>query len=342
MKIRYKTLRIRVKRPFAISRDVTIEKETVIVEIEHDGTVGYGEAIPYPYYGDHIGAVKGFIELAIPVIESEFSDPFDIRAIENKLHELAGRNYPGKAGIINALYDLIGKKLGIPVWKLIGVHKTPIRTSYTIGLGEIDEMVRDLCDHPDFQVYKIKLGTDRDYEIIKAIREATDKPIRVDANAAWQPREALRKIEFMAELGGVEFVEQPLAPTDYEGLKFLKERSPLPIVVDESVLTSHDIPRLIGLTDGINIKLAKSGGILEALRMIEIARAHNLQIMLGCMVETGLGVAAAAQVAPLVDFVDLDGNILLAEDPFEGLPVENGFIHLSDEPGLGVRPGAGY
>ncbi len=342
MKIGFKTVKIRVKRPFAISRDVTIEKETVIVEIEHDGIVGYGEAIPYPYYGDHIEAVKGFLKIAIPLIESNFEDPFEIRAIEAKLHDIAGRNYPAKSGIVNALFDLMGKKLGVPVWKLIGVSKKPIKTSYTIGLGTIDEMIDDLMKHPEYQVYKIKLGTDRDFEIIKAIREATDRPLRVDANAAWRPREALRKIQFMAELGGIEFVEQPLPPTDYEGLKFLKERSPLPIVVDESVLIAYDIPRLLDVTDGINIKLAKSGGIAEALRMIEIARAHNLSVMLGCMVETGLGVAAAAQIAPLVDFVDLDGNILLAEDPFEGLTVKDGFIHLSDEPGLGVKPGPLY
>ncbi len=336
MKISYEVLHIRVRRPFAISRDVTIEKDTVIVHIEHDGVEGFGEAIPYPYYGDHIEAVKGFLDMAIPIIEKEFHDPFQIRSLESRLHEIAGRNFPAKAGIINALYDLIGKLLNVPVWKLLGIKNEPIKTSYTIGLGEIDDMIEDLCDHPDFEVYKIKLGRPNDYEILKAMRKATNKPIRVDANAAWTPKEALKKIEFMAELGGIEFVEQPLPPTDVEGLKYLKERSPLPIVVDESVLTSSDIRGLIGYIDGINIKLAKSGGITEALRMIDVARVHNLQVMLGCMVETGLGVAAAAQIAPLVDYVDLDGNILLAEDPFDGLPVEKGYIKLVDAPGLGV------
>ncbi len=338
MRIDYDVLHIRVKRPFAISRDVTIEKDTVIVWIEHDGLVGFGEAIPYPYYGDHIEAVKGFLDIAIPIIQSEFVDPFDTRRIETRLHEIAGRNFPAKAGIMDALYDLIGKMLNIPVWKLIGVPSEPIKTSYTIGLGEIDEMIDDMQNHCDFEVFKIKLGRPNDYDIIKAMRDATNKPIRVDANAAWDAKEALKKIEFMAELGGFEFVEQPLHPNDFQGLKFLKERSPLPIVVDESVLTSADIPRLLGYTDGINIKLAKSGGIPEAIRMIEIARAHNLKVMLGCMVETGLGVAAAAQIAPLVDYVDLDGNILLAEDPFVGLPVKDGYIHLTDKPGLGVEP----
>jgi L-alanine-DL-glutamate epimerase-like enolase superfamily enzyme len=195
--------------------------------------------------------------------------------------------------------------------------------------------VQDAAEYP---VLKIKLGTDRDADIVRAVRRAApDKTLRADANAAWTPKHALRMIDVLAE-HGVEFVEQPVPAHDLEGLRYVRERSTLPVIADESCVTAADIPRLIGAVDGINIKLSKCGGLREALRMIAAARAHGLLVMAGCMVETSLGVTAAAHFAPLLDFADLDGAALLRDDPYSGATIHGGVIRLPDGPGLGVTP----
>ncbi len=336
MNLRFWYLKLRPKRPFRISRETTYEKTTVLVGLEEDGLWGLGEAVPYPFYGDTLDAVVGFLKAAQNVLKN-FSS-FELHNVEKELHRLAGRNFSAKDGIMDAMFDLLGKRIGQPVWRMLGIPKQPVPTSYTIGIGSLDEMVADLEEHPNFQVYKVKLGTDKDLEIVKELAKRTDRPLRIDANAAWTPKEALRKIQFFADLGKIELVEQPLPPDDIDGLKFLKERSPLPIFVDESVMTSKDVVRVADAVDGINIKLPKSGGLLEAFRMIHVARAHGLKIMIGCMLQSSLGIAAAAQIAPLVDYVDLDGSLLLEADPCVGLEVdENGFIHLSEKPGLGIE-----
>jgi L-alanine-DL-glutamate epimerase-like enolase superfamily enzyme len=232
----------------------------------------------------------------------------------------------------------MGKKLGVPVYALLGLD--PSRspwTSFTIGLDEPAVIRAKLREAAEYPILKIKVGTERDEEVLSIVRdEAPDVRLRVDANTAWRPRQAVERIEALEKFE-IEFVEQPVAAHDIDGLRFVRERSPLPIIADESCMTSSDIPRLAGAVDGINIKLAKCGGIAEALRVIHTARAHNLQIMLGCMVETSLGIAAAAQLAPLVDYTDLDGAALLADDPFSGISIARGRIHLSAEPGLGVK-----
>jgi L-alanine-DL-glutamate epimerase-like enolase superfamily enzyme len=189
----------------------------------------------------------------------------------------------------------------------------------------------------DFLVYKVKVGVENDVEMVKAVREVTDAKIRVDANAGWNTEEALDKIQQLKEYE-IEFVEQPIDPKDKAGLKRIKEKSELPIIIDEQLMTSKDIPDFVGLCDGINIKLAKCGGIREALRMIHVARAHGLKVMLGCMIESSVGIAAAAHLGSLADFLDLDGNLLINNDPYEGLKLDEGKIYLSDLPGLGVVP----
>ena len=187
-----------------------------------------------------------------------------------------------------------------------------------------------------YPLLKVKLGTDRDLELIRALREVTDKPIYVDANTAWTPKEAVRMIRELAPYG-VELIEQPTKPDDLEGLKFVREHSELPIFADESVKRAADIPSLVGCVDGINIKLVKCGGLLEAMRIIHIARAHGLQVMIGCMIESSLGITAAAHLTPLVDYADLDGHLLVANDPYRGVTLEKGKLILPNLPGIGVR-----
>jgi L-alanine-DL-glutamate epimerase-like enolase superfamily enzyme len=235
------------------------------------------------------------------------------------------------------LYDLAGQRLGVPVYRLLGLNpaRTPL-TSFTIGIDTPEEMARGAREAGrQYPILKIKVGTPRDLENVRAIRDATDATLRVDANAGWTPKAAVQHIAALADYG-VELVEQPVAAGDLEGLRFVRERSPLPIFADESCVTVDDVPRLAGVVDGINIKLAKCGGLRNALRMIATARAHHLRVMLGCMVSSSLAITAAAHLSPLVDYADLDGGLLLAADPFAGVRVEAGKLILPDAPGLGV------
>jgi len=329
LKYNFKRYHLILKTPFTISRGTTIEKDVYIVNIGE----GVGEAVPTPYYGDTTGAIEFFLERVSPDL---FQDPFSLEEIHDRLEKISGKTRAAKAAIDIALYDHIGKVLGLPLYKLLGIPKKPIVTSYTISIDTPENIKKQILQNPEFQVYKIKVGTDYDRDIIKAVREVTDKPIRVDANAAWDRRYALQMIEFLAD-HNVEFVEQPLPPWDLNGLKFLYERSPIPIIVDESSIVSTDIPKLVGRVDGINIKIQKCGGIREALKMIHTARSFNMKVMLGCMVETSVGITAALHIAPLVDYVDLDGNLLLAEDPFEGGILIDGKWQIPDLPGIGVK-----
>jgi L-alanine-DL-glutamate epimerase-like enolase superfamily enzyme len=238
-----------------------------------------------------------------------------------------------------ALYDLLGKRLGAPVYQLLGLNpeRTPL-TSFTIGIDEPAAMARKAAEAAkQYPILKIKVGTGHDSEIVRAIREATDATLRVDANAAWTPKEAIRVIREL-EPYNIEFVEQPLHPADLDGLRFVREHVNLPIIADESCVSESDIPRLVGAVDGINIKLMKCGGIHHALRMIHTARAHHLKVMLGCMIESSLAITAAAHLSPLVDYADLDGHLLVSDDPYEGVRVEQGKLILPERAGLGVRP----
>src|SRR5712692_235056 len=251
--------------------------------------------------------------------------------------QLVPKNGAARAALSAALHDLVGKQLGQPVWRLWGLDpaRAP-RSSFTIGLDTPEKMRQKVFEASSYPILKIKLGTDRDEVILKTVRDATDKPLRVDANAGWTRERALQMLPLLKEQG-VEFVEQPLPPDDLEGLAALRRRGILPVVVDESCIVASDIPRLSGVVDGINIKLAKCGSLREALRMIATARAHGMLVMVGCMIETSLGITAAAHFTPLVDAADLDGAALSANDPFVGATIEGGQIRLPTGPGLGVR-----
>lgn len=330
------TLDLTLTTPFRISRSVQTLAHNVQTRIDVDGVEGIGEAAPSGFYGERRESV--FMALS-DFGEHIEADPSLIEDIVASMDRRLRGNAAAKASVDMALYDLMGKRLGAPVYQLLGLNpeRTPV-TSFTIGIDEPAEMARKAAEAAKiYPVLKIKVGTDHDLDIVRAIREATDATLRVDANAAWTPKQAIRVIREL-EPYNIEFVEQPLPPTDIEGLRFVREHVALPIIADESCVTETDIPGLVGAVDGINIKLMKCGGIHHALRMIHTARAHHLKVMLGCMVESSLSITAAAHISPLVDYADLDGNLLVSDDPFEGVRVEQGKLILPERAGLGVRP----
>ena len=337
MKFTWETFTIKAKHPFKISRAVKQSVERVWVRVAADGLEGWGEAAPSRYYGETAGTVVAALERMRPVIEGA-DDPGKLETLERELRGAIGHNGSAHAAVSAALHDLVGKSVGLPLWKLWGLDpsEAPL-SSFTIGLDEPDVVRQKVIEAAEYPILKVKLGTDRDEEILSTICEAAspETVLRVDANAAWTARQAVERIEMLADYG-VEFVEQPLDPTDREGFRFLHPRSALPIIADESCIDSAGVPGLVGLVDGINIKLSKCGGPREALRMIHSARSSGLLVMMGCMLESSLGIAPAAHLASLLDYADLDGSALLAEDPFVGPGLVGAAIQVGDAPGLGV------
>lgn len=336
MKISWQRFEIKPTHPFKISRSVQERVQRVWVRIEADGVEGWGEADPSPYYGETADTVTGALERMRPVIEA-VPEPECLERLERDLRAAIGHNGSAHAAVSAALYDLIGKRAGLPLWKLWGLDPgdAPL-SSFTIGLDEPEVLRKKVEEAAAYPILKVKLGTDRDEEILRTIRDAAgDRIVRVDANAGWTAREAVGRIAMLADYG-VEFVEQPLPPADRDGYRFLHGRSVLPIILDESCVDSRDVPGLVSLADGINIKLSKCGGPREAIRMIHTARSCGLLVMMGCMLESSLGIAPAAHLSPLLDYADLDGAALLSSDPFCGPGLDGATIRLGDAPGLGV------
>ena len=338
MQLTHEILTLRTRHPFVIARGGASEWRTVRVTVtDADGAQGSGEAAPSRFYGETPETVISALERLAPVLER--ADPWSLEAIEAEMQRAIRFNGSAKSAVSAALHDLAAKRLGVPLYRLWGLDPaaTP-RSSFTIAIAEEGELRRRVAEAAEYPILKVKLGSDRDEEIIRTVRDAAPgKTLRVDANAAWTPKHALRMIGLLAELG-VEFVEQPLPPHDVEGLRFVRERSALPVIADESCIVATDVPKLAGAVDGINIKLSKCGGLREALRMIAAARAHGMLVMAGCMIESSLGITAAAHFAPLLDCADLDGAALLADDPSDGATIAGGVIRLPDRPGLGVVP----
>ncbi len=337
MRPRAEPLDLQLQRPFRISRGVQHYAHSLLVEITSGELTGIGEAAPDG--GGYYGETRETMLAALDRLADHLpDDPLLLEdAAEGLDRALHHGNGALKSAVDMALYDLAGKRLGVPVYRLLGLNpaRAPL-TSFTIGIDSPDEMARGAREAgKQYPILKIKVGTPRDLDNVRAIRDATDATLRVDANAGWTPKEAVRQIAALAEYG-IELVEQPVAAADLEGLRFVRERPPLPIFADESCVTVEDVPGLAGAVDGINIKLAKCGGLRNALRMIATARAHHLRVMLGWMVGRSLAITAAAHLSPLVDYADLDGGLLLAADPFIGVRVEDGKLILPDTPGLGV------
>ena len=338
MKLEHEIVTLRTKNPFVIARGGSSEYPVVRVTLTApDGATGWGEAAPSKFYGETANTVVDVLPLLGHALEG--ADGWSLEALEHALAKAIRFNGAARAAVCAALHDMMGKRLGVPVYRLWGLDPaaSPL-TSFTIGIAPDEKTLRQrVTDAAQYPVLKIKLGTSWDERIVRLVREMEPKKVlRVDANAAWTPKSALRIIPLLQELG-VEFVEQPLPPEDLEGMRFVREHSSLPIVADESCLVSADIPKLAGVVDGINIKLAKCGGLREALRMIATARAHGMLVMAGCMIESSLGITAAAHFAPLLDCVDLDGAALVANDPYVGATIDGGVIRLPEGPGLGVE-----
>jgi L-Ala-D/L-Glu epimerase len=317
---------------FVISRGSQQTADVVHVEIEHGGESGFGEAAPTTHYDESAESALAFLE----ELEDFGDDPFALDAIEAQLAERPGE-MAAKSAVDAALHDLCGKLTGLPVWRFLGLRRQGPPTSWTVWLGDPDDMARRAAAVGDrFRRLKLKLGgrDGLDVERVRAVRGVTGVPLQVDVNEYWSLDEALEALPQLAELG-VEYCEQPLPAADPDG-PALKSRSPIPIYVDEDCHTLADVAACAELAHGINIKLAKSGGIREGIRMAHAARALDLHVMLGCMLESGLGIAAGAQMASLCDHVDLDGNLLLREDPWPGVEFTDGVQLPSESPGLGV------
>ena len=338
MKLSHEIIALHTKHPFIIARGGSSEYRVVRVTVtDDDGRTGWGEAAPSKHYGETADTVASVMPVLAPLLRD--ADGWSLEALERAMAKAIRFNASARAAVSAALHDLAGKRLGVPLHRLWGLDPADSPpTSFTIAIAPdeatLRERVREATGYP---VLKIKLGTSWDERIVRIIREMEPgKALRVDANAAWTPKHALAMIPILAELG-VEFVEQPLPAHDVEGMRFVRDRSSLPIIADESCLVATDIPRLAGAVDGINIKLAKCGGLREALRMIATARAHDMSVMCGCMVESSLGITAAAQLAPLLDYADLDGAELVENDPYVGARIEGGVVVLPLGPGLGVE-----
>ena len=334
-KLSVKVMDLKLQYAWGLSRGTWTTRRNAFVRIERDGVAGMGEAAPIARYDESAEGAAAFFEKARPVLER---DLWEYAVRWNELEALAPTEHAAKAALDMALLDWVGKKLAVPVWKLLGLNKNgALKTTYSIGIDEVPVMQQKVRAYPDFGVYKIKVGTKDDRKIIEGIRAVTTKPLRVDANEGWKTKEeALENINWMAGMG-VEYVEQPMPAALLQDYGWLKERSKLPLYADESLMKASDIPRIAPCFDGLNIKLMKCGGIQEAVRMVAMARALGLKLMIGCMVETSLAISAAAAITPLFDHADLDGNLLSATDPFKGVKTVKDQLVLNDRPGLGVE-----
>lgn len=349
MRLRFCPYPLQLSHTFTVAGCSRSETPDVLVTIEHDGFAGFGEASMPPYLGESIESVCRFLQM---VDLTPFSDPFRTDELLSYIDRLAPGNCAAKAAIDIALHDLQGRLLGQPLYRLWGL--SPERctyTTYTIGIDTPEVVRRKVLEvEGRFGRLKVKVGVPGDRQLIQTIREVSDLPLTVDANQGWsQPdasaaqrmadrEHALEEICWLHD-HGVIMVEQPLAKDRLDDLAWLTERSPLPVIADESVQRLSDVQRLCGCVSGINIKLMKCTGLAEARRMITVARSLGMQVMLGCMTETSCAVTAAAQLAPMADYLDLDGNLLIANDPFTGgMQVRQGKVTLGSAPGLGIQP----
>jgi L-Ala-D/L-Glu epimerase len=335
VELRTATASLALAESFGISRGSRTTQSVVQLELEHDGIVGRGEASPVYYRGESIDSAADFLTTAAPPLVGD--DPFALEAIEERLEDVDGEA-AGKAALDAALHDWIGKRLGVPLWRLLGLSPEAPPSSYTIGIDSLDGTRDRARGAREFRALKIKVGSAEDLARLEAVREVSDAPLRVDANEGWTLESARELMPELIRLG-VEFVEQPFPAGDLDSFQALRELSPrLPVIVDEGCHDLRDVAPVAAYADAINVKLAKSGGVREAVRMIHAARALGLRVMLGCMIESQLGVAPAAAIASLADWVDLDGHLLLADEPFTGLRFEDGRVLPGMDPGLGVAP----
>jgi L-alanine-DL-glutamate epimerase-like enolase superfamily enzyme len=334
LKLSYHPYTLKLKHTFTVSSYSRNETPVVLTEIEYDGKVGYGEASLPQYLGE---TQESVMDLLSRIDFKTFIDPLDIESILNYVDNIEDGNNAAKASVDIALHDLIGKLLGMPLYKYFGLAEpTHACTSYTIGIDSKEIIKAKIDEAKDFKYLKIKLGTDNDVAIIETIRAVTNKPLYIDVNQGWKDRqEALEMIEWLVEKNVI-LIEQPLPKENIDDIAWLNENSPLPIIADESVKRLKDIDKVKGIFSGINIKLMKSTGLREALLMMSKAREFGLKVMLGCMTETSCAVSAAVHLSSSADWIDLDGPLLISDDLFDGISYINGEIKLNKLPGIGL------
>ena len=336
LNLSYKPYELTLRHAFNLAKSSRTTTPDVLVQLEYDGIIGYGEASMPPYLGESIKSVCEFLS---KVDLSQFSDPFRMEEILEYVDNIAPDNRAAKASIDIALHDLLGKIMGQPWYKIWGLspEKAP-NTSFTIGIDTAEVVRQKVDEAAPYKVLKVKMGLDNDKELVEIIRSKTDRPICVDANQGWTNKEkALEMCEWLAERNCL-FVEQPFPKEMVDDTLWLRERSPLPLIADEFLQRLSDVARAREAYDGINIKLMKSTGMHEAYKMAVLARGFGMRVMLGCMTETSCAISAAAQLAPMVDWADLDGNLLISNDCFDGMKIVDGKVTLTDKPGIGCTP----
>ena len=336
LNLSFKSNELKLRHAFNLARSSRTTTPDVLVQLEYDGIIGYGEASMPPYLGESIESVSTFLS---KLDLSQFSDPFRIEEILDYVDHVAPDNRAAKASVDIALHDSLGKIMGQPWYKIWGLspEKTPY-TSFTIGIDTAEVVRQKVDEAAPYKVLKVKMGLDNDKELVEIIRSKTDRPICVDANQGWTSKEeALEMCHWLKERNCL-FVEQPFDKSMIDETAWLRERSPLPIIADEFLQRLPDVMRAYQVYDGINIKLMKSTGMYEAYKMAVLAKGLGMKLMIGCMTETSCAISAAAQLAPMVDWADLDGNLLISNDSFDGVKVVDGKIQLVDKPGIGVTP----
>jgi L-Ala-D/L-Glu epimerase len=339
--IDYEILELTTRHAFHIARAAAppVRRNVHVRVRTPDGIEGWGEAAPSPYYGESAESVCAALPRYADALRRAWDgrDMPPLERIERALDAELGRNASARAALSCALHDAFGKRLGQPLWRLWGLEATAPVSSFTLGIADPAELRSRAEEATAYPILKLKLGTDRDDELLRTVRDASPRArLRIDANTGWSLKRAFALLPLLEETG-VELIEQPFAADDVVSFRLLRERSSIPIIADESCHVARDVARLAGAVDGVNIKLAKTGSLREALRLVHAARAHGMRVMLGCMIESTLGIAGAVQLAPLVDDLDLDGAALLAADPFAGPGIDGeGAVRFNDTPGLGV------
>jgi len=336
MRLLASPLNLRLRHTFTTARSASDIAHNVLVRLRAGELEGCGEAAPVHYYGQTQESCLRALRRMAPCLRAH--TPFDLEAVLRELGHRFPKEPSAIAAVDIALHDLIGKRLGLPLWKYWGLDpsRTP-RTSFTIGIASLERVVAKVREAEKYPVLKIKVGVANDLEILREVRRlAPRKTLRVDANCGWTVKETIAKARAMEKLG-IEFIEQPIPPGNNAALKRIKNFIGLPLMADESSLAPEDVPALRGCVDGINIKLVKCGGLRAGMQMIHTARACGLKIMLGCMIESSVLISAAAQLSPLADYADLDGNLLITNDPFRGVRVDNqAKLILPQAAGIGV------
>jgi L-Ala-D/L-Glu epimerase len=334
MMLQFKPYELHLKHVFTLASGSRSTTPAMLTELRFEDKIGYGEASMPPYLGESIESVSAFLNL---VDLSPFESPFFVEEILTYIDNLAPGNYAAKASVDIALHDLVGKLMNQPWYRIWGLDpdKTP-NTSFTIGIDTPALVKEKVHEAAPFRILKVKLGQKNDREMIQTVRSETDKPLCVDVNQGWTDRiKALEMIHWLKDKGVI-FVEQPMPKSAVEDIAWLTANSPLPVIADEAVQTIADLKKIQGVYNGINIKLMKCGGMRAAYTMVSMARALDMKVMIGCMTETSCAVTAAAQLSPMADWADLDGNLLIDNDVYEGIKIKDGKVILSDLPGIGI------